>query len=156
MHSTVSPLEEANKVKVSVEITEAEFDRDLDQAFKKIAKEVRLPGFRPGKAPRKVLEARIGTDAARAQALDDSLPKYLWDAVREHEVDIIAPPQLDLTGGRESGPITFDATIEVRPKIVVPGYNGLRVELESPALTDEEANGPIDDGAASSRQPDRR
>src|SRR5688500_16025385 len=64
MRSTVEPLE-GNKVKVSVAVEAEEFERAVDAAFKKIAKEVRLPGFRPGKAPRKVLEARFGSQAGR-------------------------------------------------------------------------------------------
>lgn len=66
--STLEALE-GNMVKISIEVDQAEFDRNIDAAFRKIASEVRLPGFRPGKAPRRVLEARIGIDAARGQAL---------------------------------------------------------------------------------------
>ena len=65
MKSTVEPLE-GNKVKVSVEVDETEFDKEVDAAFKRIAREVRIPGVRPGKAPRRILEARVGTEAARA------------------------------------------------------------------------------------------
>ena len=59
MKSTLEPLE-GNKIKLSVEVDDAEFARDIDAAFRKLAQEVRLPGFRPGKAPRRILEARIG------------------------------------------------------------------------------------------------
>jgi trigger factor len=137
--STVEPLE-GNKVKLSVEVDEAEFDRDIDNAFRKIAREVRLPGFRPGKAPRRVLEARIGIAPARQQALQDAIPRYLADAVKAHDVDIIAPPQVDITAGEEEGPIAFDATVEIRPQVVVPGYGGLRVELPSVTVTDDEVD----------------
>src|SRR3954471_9104877 len=92
VRSTLEPLE-GNKVKLSVEVDEAEFDRDIDAAFKKIAREVRLPGFRAGKAPRRLLEARIGLAPAREQALRDAIPQYLAKAVRENEVDIIATPE---------------------------------------------------------------
>ena len=81
---------EGNKVKLYVEVEEAEFDHDIDRAFKLIAREVNLPGFRAGKAPRKVLEARIGVGAAREQALRDAVPQYLSKAIREHQVDLIA------------------------------------------------------------------
>ncbi len=128
MKTTLEPLE-GNKVKLSVEVDEAEFDRDIDAAFKKIAREVRLPGFRAGKAPRRILEARIGIAPAREQALRDAIPQYLAKAVRENDVDIIATPEIEITGGEEDGPVAFDATIEVRPEITVPGYGGLRVEL---------------------------
>ena len=123
-------------VKVSVTIDEAEFDRDIDMAFRTIAKEVKLPGFRPGKVPRKVLEARIGLATAREQALRDAVPQYLANAVREHDIDLIATPNIEFTGGQESGSVTFDATCEVRPEITVPGYGGLRVELTSPVATE--------------------
>ena len=143
MKSTLAPLE-GNKVKLSVEVDDAEFDRDVDSAFRKIAREVRLPGFRPGKAPRRILEARIGLEAARQQALQDAIPQYLARAVREHEVDLIATPEVELTGGADDGQVAFDATCEVRPIITVPGYGGLRVELPSVTATDEEVEKAMD------------
>jgi trigger factor len=129
---------EGNKVKLYVEVEEAEFDHDIDRAFKLIAKEVNLPGFRAGKAPRKVLEARIGIGAAREQALRDAVPQYLAKAVREHQVDLIATPEVEITDGAESGPVEFDATCEVRPTITVEGYGELRVELPSLEVTDDD------------------
>jgi len=135
--SSVEALE-GNKVKLYVEVEEAEFDHDIDRAFKLIAKEVNLPGFRAGKAPRKVLEARIGIGAAREQALRDAVPQYLAKAVREHEVDLIATPEVEITDGTESGPVEFDATCEIRPTITVEGHGELRVELPSLEVTDDD------------------
>jgi len=135
--STLEALE-GNQVKLSIEVDESEFDRNIDKAFKKIAAQVRIPGFRPGKAPRKLLEAQIGVGAARAQALEDAIPEYLTLAVREHEVDLIATPKVELVEGQESGTVKFDATCEVRPEITRPGYEGLRVEIVSPELSDDE------------------
>lgn len=142
MKSSLETLE-ANKVKLSVNIDETEFDRNIDQAFRKIAQEVRLPGFRAGKAPRRVLEARIGLAPAREQALRDSIPEYLAKAVREHDVDLITSPEVEITAGADDGPIEFDATCEVRPEITVPGYAGLRVELPAPDATDDEVDEAI-------------
>ena len=130
MKSSVEPLE-GNKVKVYVEVDEAEFDRDIDQAFKAIAREVKLPGFRNGKAPRRVLEARIGIGPAREQALREAIPRYLGKAVREHDVDLVATPQIEVTGGQEEGIVEFEAECEVRPEVTIPGYGGLRVELDA-------------------------
>jgi trigger factor len=141
--STLEPLE-GNKVKLSVEVDEVEFDKDIDAAFRKLAQEIRLPGFRPGKAPRRVLEARIGVGPAREQALRDGIPNYLAKAVREHDVDLIATPEIELTGGAESGQVQFDATCEVRPTVSVPGYGGLRVELPRPEATDDEVQEVVD------------
>jgi len=126
--TTLEPLD-GNKVKLTVELDQSEFDASIDLAFKKIAHEVRLPGFRAGKAPRKLLEARIGLDAARRQAIEDSVPLYLSKAVREHDIDLIATPDVKLVSGEEEGAVSFDATCEVRPVITVPGYQGLRIEL---------------------------
>jgi trigger factor len=131
-------------VKLSVTIDEAEFDRDIDIAFRTIAKEVKLPGFRQGKVPRKVLEARIGLATAREQALRDAVPQYLANAVREHDIDLIATPNIEFTGGQESGAVSFDATCEVRPEITVPGYGGLRVELTSPVATEADIDEAVE------------
>lgn len=143
MKSTLEPLE-GNKVKLSVAVEESEFDHDIDAAFRKIAREVRLPGFRPGKAPRRILEARIGVDAARQQALQDAIPVYLAKAVREHDVDLIATPQVEVTGGETDGEVQFDATCEIRPTVAVPGYGGLRVELPSVAVADADIESAVD------------
>ena len=143
MKSTIETLE-GNKVKLSIELEEAEFDREIDAAFRKIAKEIRLPGFRPGKAPRQVVEARIGKDAARTQAIQDAIPEYLSRAVREHDVDIIATPDVELKEGQEAGVVKFDATCEIRPVILLPGYAGLRAEVPAIEVPDQEIDDVLD------------
>jgi len=135
--TTCEPLE-GNKIVLSVEIDEADFDREIDLAFKKIAREIRMPGFRQGKAPRQVLEARIGKDAARGQALQDGIPSYLARAVRENNVDIVATPEIEITGGQESGPVSFKATCEIRPVVTLSGYDTLQVEVGPVAVTDSD------------------
>jgi trigger factor len=141
--ATVEPLE-GNKVRVSVEVDEAEFDKAIDAAFRKIAREVRIPGFRPGKAPRKVLERRLGSTVGREQALHDSLPDFYAQALSEHDVDAIAAPELDITAGEEDGPVSFDAVVEIRPEVQVPGYGGLRVEIDRPEADEEEVDAQVD------------
>lgn len=137
MKTTVEP-HEGNKVKLSVEIDEQEFEKAVDAAFRKIAREVRMPGFRPGKAPRRLLESRLGTGAGRSQALNDALPEYYADAVRHNEVDVIAPPEINITSGEESGPVVFEAVVEVRPIITVTGYADITVTVPSPTVADDE------------------
>lgn len=143
MKSTVEALE-GNKVKLSVEIDEQEFEPAVDAAFKKIAREVRIPGFRPGKAPRRVLESHIGAGAGRAQALNDALPEYYSDAVLANEVDVIAPPEIEIIDGQESGIIKFDAIVEVRPVIIVSGYADMAVEIPAPTPSDDEIDAQLD------------
>ncbi|HET6835360.1 MAG TPA: trigger factor [Acidimicrobiales bacterium] len=143
MKTTVSPLE-GNKVKLSVEVDEDEFDKAITDAYRKIAREVRIPGFRPGKAPRKVLERRLGSQLGREQALSDALPEYYTQALVEHDVDAIDSPDIDITSGQEDGPVVFDAVVEVRPEVQVPGYGGLRVEVTRPTVSDEEVDAQVD------------
>jgi trigger factor len=143
MKAVVEPLE-GNKVKLSIEVDEQEFEHDIDAAFRKIAREVRVPGFRPGKAPRRILEARLGKETGRVEALRDALPEYYSRAIRENEVDAVAAPEIDITAGQESGPVSFDAVVEVRPQLHLAGYDGLRVVIPNPAVGDEEIDAQVD------------
>jgi trigger factor len=144
MKATVEPLE-GNKVKLSVEVDEGEFEKALDAAFRKIAREVRIPGFRPGKAPRKLLEARLGKDTARQEALREALPDYYAEAVKTTEIDPIAPPEIDIKNEDSAeGPVAFDAVVEVRPQVAIPGYGGLKVTVASPDATDDEVDRQLD------------
>jgi trigger factor len=143
MKATVEPLE-GNKVKLSVEVEEIEFEKAVDAALRKIAREVRIPGFRPGKAPRKLLEARMGKEGVRQEALREALPDYYAEALRQTEVDAIAPPEIDVTSGHDDGPLAFDAVVEVRPQVNLVGYQGLQVTVPSPAITDDELQKQID------------
>ncbi|MEO9165258.1 MAG: trigger factor, partial [Aquihabitans sp.] len=143
MKATVEP-QEGNKVKLSITVDSDEFETQIDAAFKRIAREVNIPGFRRGKAPRALLEARIGSDVARGEALEHALPEYYVEAVQEHDIDVIAPPEIDLTAGREEGDIAFDAVVEVRPVAQVGGYDSLRVTMDSPVVSDEEVEERVD------------
>jgi len=143
MKSTVEPLE-GNKVKLSITLDEAEIEKEVDAAFRRMAKEVRIPGFRPGKVPRRLLEARVGTAPARADALQHAIPDFYEQAVREHDVDIIASPEIDLTEGQEEGDVAFDAVVEVRPLLNLAGYDQLRITVDSPEPTDGDITERID------------
>jgi trigger factor len=143
MKAVVEPLED-NKVKLTIQVDEQEFEKDIDAAFRKIAREVRIPGFRPGKAPRRILEARLGKETGRAEALRDALPGYYSKAVRDNDVDVVAAPEIDITAGQDSGPVEFDAVVEVRPQLHLAGYGGLRVVVPSPVVTDEDIDGQVD------------
>lgn len=143
MNSTVESLDD-NKVKLSVEVEADEFEAEVEKAFKKIARDVRLPGFRKGKVPRQVLEARFGSGIARGQALEDSIPEFFMTALSEHEIDIINAPEYEITSGEEEGDLHFDATVEIRPQVVIAGYESLRVEIPNPEPTDEEIEAQVE------------
>ena len=81
---------------------------------------------------------------ARGEALRDAIPDYYAQAVREHDVDVIAAPEIEITEGEDTGPVAFDAVVEVRPIVTVPGYDSLRVTIARPEATDEEIDAQID------------
>jgi len=144
MRATAEPLE-GNLVRLSVEIDEPEFDRALGDVVRTIARQVRVPGFRPGKVPRKVLEARMGgAGALRAEALRESLPDFYARAVVDTELDPIAQPEIDITAGEDGGAVSFDAVVQVRPIVSIPGYDGLVVTLPGLAVTEDEIQRQID------------
>ncbi len=143
MKTTVEPLE-GNKVKLSVELDEAEFDTAVDAAFKKIGREVRIPGFRPGKAPRRLVEARVGIDAARQEAIRDALPGYYERALRENDLEPIAAPEIDITSGEADAAMAFDAVVEIMPTVMVAGYGGLRVIMPSLDVSEEDIDVRVD------------
>ena len=125
MRATAAP-EEGNKVRLSVEIDESEIDEALDGVIRRLSREVRVPGFRPGKVPRRVIEARMGGAAAmRGEALREALPDFYAQAVSDTEVDPIDQPDIDITSGDESGPVSFDAVVLVRPTVGIPGISGV-------------------------------
>jgi trigger factor len=144
MRATTEPLE-GNLVRLSVEIDEPEFDQAMGDVVRTLARQVRVPGFRPGKVPRKVLEARMGgAGALRAEALREALPDFYAQAVVDTELDPIAQPEIDITAGEQSGAVSFDAVVQVRPLVSIPGYDGLQVTLPGLEVKDEEIQHQID------------
>jgi trigger factor len=144
MRATAEPVE-GNKVRLSVEIDEAEVDQALDDTVRTIAQQARIPGFRPGKVPRQILEARMGgAQALRSEALREVIPDLYAKALVEAAVDPIAPPEIDITGGEDAGAVSFDAVVEVRPIVGIPGYNGLQATVPSLVVDDAEVDGQID------------
>ncbi len=152
MRATAAPVE-GNRVRLSVEIDEGEIDQALDSLMKRLAREVKVPGFRPGKVPRRVIEARMGgATAVRGEALREALPGFYARAVTDTEVDPIDQPEIDITSGNDSGAVSFDAVVEVRPTVAVPGYRGLSVTLPSLEVTDDEVTAQLDRLRATSGQ----
>ncbi len=144
MRATAAP-EEGNKVRLTVEIDESEMNEALDDVMQRLSREIRVPGFRPGKVPRKVLETRMGGAAVlRGEAIRDALPEFYSRAVTETEVDPIDQPDIDITSGEESGPLSFEAVVMVRPVVAIPGYGGLVVTMPSLEVPAEEITAQID------------
>ncbi len=133
-------LEETDKhkVKLTVEVAPEEFGKDLDRAYRKIANQVRVPGFRKGKVPKKIIDAQVGREAVLEEFLSDSVPVYYRDAVREHDLAPITDPDISLDQVEEGKPLVFTATMEVRPRLALEDYTGIKAERPSTDVSDAE------------------
>lgn len=144
MRASAEPVD-GNRVRLSIEVDAAEIDDAMNATVRRLGRQVRVPGFRPGKVPRQILEARLGgTAALRQQAINDLLPDWYARAVADTEVDPIAAPEIDVRGADDAGPLTVDAVVEVRPTVSVAGYGGLQVTVPSLAVADEEVDRQVD------------
>lgn len=143
MRSTSEALE-GNRVKLTVEVDEEELRGAVDETIRRLQKEVAVPGFRPGKVPRRLLEVRLGAQAIRSEVIRHALPDYYAQAVEEADLDTIAAPEIDITAGEDAGALAFAAVVEVRPKVSVAGYEGLVVTIPPLEPTDLEIAARID------------
>jgi len=136
---------EENKVKLTVTVEAIEFNKALDEAFKKVVKEVNVPGFRKGKVPRNMFEKKFGIEALYEEAINYMIPKVYPDAVLEANLEPVAQPNIDVdfeTIGKDQ-PFTFFATIVVKPEVKLGLYKGIEVKELSTEVTDEEVDSEI-------------
>ncbi len=143
MQTTIEETDK-HKVKLTVEVPPEEFGKDLDRAYRKIAQQVKIPGFRKGKVPKRIIDAQIGRDAVLEEFLGDSVPGYYREAVREHELAPITDPDISLEQVEEGKPLVFTATVEVRPRLTLEGYRGVKVTRPKAEVTDREVDRLVD------------
>ena len=143
MRATATPLSD-NKVKLVVEVDDADMNEALDAAAASLARQVSIKGFRKGKVPKQVLVAHIGGPSVlRAEAVRESLPDFYARAISETGIDPISQPEVNITGGEEEGTLVFEAEVEVRPEVEINGYESLRVTIPSPVVSDDEIEAQI-------------
>ena len=144
MRATTTTLDN-NRIKLVVEIDESEMGEALDAAAAALSKQITVKGFRKGKVPKNVLVAHLGgPDVLRAEAIRESLPDFYARAIADTESDPIGQPNITITDGEESGPLQFEAEVEVRPEVSIKGQRDLRVTIPSPQVTDAEIIAQID------------
>jgi trigger factor len=144
MRATSTNLED-NRIKLTVEVDEVEMNEAIDAAATSLSKQMTVKGFRKGKVPKSVMIAHLGgPDVLRSEAIRESMPDFYSRAVADTLSDPIGQPDINITAGEESGLLTFEAEVEVRPEISIKGQNELRVTIPSPVVNDEEVNAQID------------
>ncbi|MBF8436482.1 trigger factor [Halanaerobiaceae bacterium Z-7014] len=129
---------EDNKVRLDVEVDIDEVNQALEQAYKKVRKEVSLPGFRKGKVPRKVLEANYGKEVLHKDALDILIPQNYQKAIEEADIEPISEPEFEDFYIAEDEPATFTAIVEVKPDVELGEYTGYDVDREETEVTEED------------------
>ncbi|MDQ2991864.1 MAG: trigger factor [Candidatus Eremiobacteraeota bacterium] len=128
------------QVELEIIISATELAKAQERAFKKLARNVRLPGFRPGKVPRRVFEQNYGVESIENQAMEDVVPEVYAKAVREHDLEPVSRPSMQMLPEEDGQPYRIKATVEVRPQIELGTYKGIEVKPESAAVTDEDVD----------------
>ena len=134
---------EGNDGVLTVEVSAEEFTKALDEAFKKVAKEVSVPGFRKGKIPRGMFEQRFGVESLYQDALDIILPTVYPKAIDEAGIEPVDRPEIDVEQIEKGKSLIFTAKVTVKPEVKLGEYKGLEVEKLDETVTDEEVDNEL-------------
>jgi trigger factor len=137
---TATPIEQSQIV-LDIEVDQDRVDKALDQAYRRAVTRVKVPGFRPGKAPRQLVERMIGPEALLDDAVQQLVPKVFEDALQEQELTPVARPRLEVVN---ISPLQVKATVPVQPAITLGEYRETRIALDEVNITDEQIDEVID------------
>ncbi|MEX1022758.1 MAG: trigger factor [Dehalococcoidia bacterium] len=129
------------RIALQIEVDQARVDKHMDRAVSRISKQVRIPGFRPGKADRKTVERHIGTAAILQEALEELVPEVYNEALEEQQIDAIDQPEFEL---ESTDPLVVKATVPVRPEVDLGDYQALRVPKETTEVTEDQVQQTIE------------
>ncbi|HEY5187332.1 MAG TPA: trigger factor [Actinomycetes bacterium] len=139
MKSAVETLT-PTRVKLTVEVPFDELKPSLDAAYRRIAGQVNIPGFRKGKVPAAIIDQRVGRGAVLDEAVNEHLPKAYNAAAQEHGVKALGQPDVDVTDFADGEQLTFTAEVDIRPQIELPDYDGLEVTVDDAEVTDADVD----------------
>ncbi len=126
------------RAKLTVEVPFDELRPSLDAAYKKIAQQITVPGFRRGKVPPPVIDRQVGRAAVLDQALNDALPQLYLEALQVNNLNPLAQPEIDITRFEDHDALEFTAEVDVRPELDLPAYDGLTVTVDDALVSDED------------------
>ena len=126
------------RVRLSVEVTFEELKPSLDKAYREVSRQVRIPGFRPGRVPPRVIDMRVGRAAVLTEAVNEALPEFYSKAVQEAEVFTLGQPEVEVTQLDDGKDLTFTAEVEVRPKFELPDLAELSVTVDNAVITPDD------------------
>ena len=140
MKSAVETLN-PTRVRLTVEVPFEELKPNLDSAYKRIAAQVNIPGFRKGKVPARLIDQRFGRGVVLEEAVNEAVPRFLGQAVEDNSVQVVGQPQVDVTEVPDpaaGGELKFTAEVDVVPEIELPEYRGLEVVVEPAAVSEDD------------------
>jgi len=126
------------RVRLTVEVPFEELKPSLDAAYRRIAQQVTVPGFRKGKVPPRIIDQRFGRRVVLEEAVQEALPQFYGQAIEENDVKVLGQPELDVAEINDGEELKFTAEVDVRPEIELPEYEGLEVTVDDAEVTDEE------------------
>jgi len=135
---------EKDRVKLRVEVPESALKPAVDAVYRRWANEIKIPGFRKGKVPRQMIDARVGPGVIREEALRDALPDLYRDALRAEDLEAIAPPEIDVVEFEDGAPLVFEATVDVRPEVAIPDLPAIEVEAPPSEVTDSDVDDQLE------------
>ena len=139
MKSAVETLN-PTRAKLTVEVEFDELRPSLDAAYKRIAKQVNIPGFRKGKVPPPVIDRQVGRGVVLDEAINEALPKLYVQALEENDLQPLAQPEIDITKFADNESLEFTAEVDVRPHFDVPAYDDLAVQVDDLVVSDEDVD----------------
>ncbi len=143
MKSTVENIG-PTRVKLAIEVPFDELKTSLDSAYRKIGSQVRVPGFRPGKVPARIIDQRVGRAAVLEEAVNEALPKVYGEAVRESGVKALGQPDIEVTNLDDGNSLSFTAEVDVRPEITLPELTGIEVSVDDAEVSDADVAEQLD------------
>jgi trigger factor len=126
------------RVRLTVEVPFDELKPSLDKAYREVSRQVRIPGFRPGRVPPPVIDKRIGRGVVLSQAVDDALPGLYSKAVDEADVSTLGQPEVEITSLDDGKELTFTAEVDIRPKFELPDLSSLSVTVDNTLVSPDE------------------
>jgi trigger factor len=126
------------RVRLSVEVPFDELKPSLDKAYREVGRQVRIPGFRPGRVPPPVIDRRVGRDVVLSQAVNDAIPDLYAKAVAEGDVYALGQPEVEITNLDDGKQLTFTVEVDIRPKFDLPDLSSLSVTVDDTLVTPDE------------------
>ena len=143
MKSTVEVLS-PTRVRLDVEVAFTELESHIANAYKKVASQVNIPGFRKGKIPAAMIDQRVGRTAVLDEAINSALPEFYGQAAREHSVAVLGRPEVDVKELVDNEKLVFTVEVDVRPEVKLPDFSTITIEVDDVVVADADVDEQIE------------